>query len=202
MQSKRDSRGTGKDDERLCGESRWDGQDGTARLDDTGGTHDAQDAVTNGKGLEAREAKRYEHHYGGYVSQLTLEVEVGALLPWDERKMVAEYCIWDTGATDVSMNKTFADKMGIVPLPPMDDEMHPLTAVDANYLGTVTASLRIGDVFIPHDLIKVTDYDPTGRFAAMGYRVPDLLIGMSVISRGRFEVDCTGGETVVRFEMP
>lgn len=183
MQSKRDSRGTGKDDERLRGESRETGQD----------TRLQPDAV--------RQTKRYEHHYGKFVSQLTLEVEVGALLPWDERKMVAEYCLWDTGASDVSMNKAFADKMGIVPLPPMDDEMQPLTTVDANYLGTVTASLRIGDVFIPHDLIKVTDYDPTGRFAAMGYRVPDLLIGMSVISRGRFEVDCTGGETVVMFEM-
>lgn len=30
----------------------------------------------------------------------------------------------------------------------------------------------------------------------------DVLIGMDVICRGRFEIDATGSDTIMRFEMP
>lgn len=176
------------------------GRDGAHRGEMEGQSQKDGCGTDNKPGAVRQE--RYEHHYGERVSKLTLQVEVGVLAPWGESRMVAEHCLWDTGATNVTMNKAFADRMGIVPLRPEDDELSPMMMVDANYVGTVMASLRIGDVLIPYDLIKVTDFDPTGRFANMGYEVPDLLIGMSVIGMGRFEVDSTGDETVVTFEMP
>ena len=136
------------------------------------------------------------------MRELPLEAEVTVATPWGEKTERAEHCLWDTGATDVSMNKAFADRMGIMAIPPMDDELQPLMTIDANYVGFVSARLRIGDVATPYLTVKVTDYDPKGKFAEMGYQLPDMIIGMSVIGLGRFEVDSTGDQTVVRFELP
>ena len=135
------------------------------------------------------------------MRELPLEAEVTVATPWGEKTERAEHCLWDTGSTDVSMNKAFADKMGIMAIPPMDGELQPLMTIDANYVGFVSARLRIGDVATPYLTVKVTDYDPTGKFAEMGYQLPDMIIGMSVIGLGRFEVDSTGDQTVVRFEL-
>ena len=128
------------------------------------------------------------------MRELPLEAEVTVATPWGEETERAEPCLWDTGSTDVSMNKAFAGKMG--------GELQPLMTIDANYVGFVSARLRIGDVATPYLTVKVTDYDPTGKFAEMGYQLPDMIIGMSVIGLGRFEVDSTGDQTVVRFELP
>ena len=176
------------------------GMDGQDQKDERAGLQ--PDAVPGQHGTPADgRTARYEHHYNEVVDRLVLKARLTALTPLGERTCVAEYCLWDTGATNTVINRPLAERLDIEPMPPMDDELQPMGTVDSNYLGTVTARLRIGDVLTPFDLFKVSDLDPDGKYAAMGYQIPDMLIGMDIIGRGRFCVDSTSGETVVTFEM-
>ena len=141
----------------------------------------------------------YEKHYGEIVPKLTVEAEVTVSLPWGERTEQG-VGIWDTGATQSSIAKHFADRLGIVAQPPTDDELQPMTVMQTTLQGSTLATIRIGDIVLPHMSLKVVDIDPDGSLMNLGYRVPDFIIGMDVIASGRFTVDSTSGETVLAFE--
>ena len=150
-------------------------------------------------GTAQRETACYEKHYGEIVPKLTVEAEVTVSLPWGEWTEHG-VGIWDTGATQSSIAKHFADKLGIVAQPPTDDELQPMTVMQTILQGSTLATIRIGDIVLPHMSLKVVDIDPDGSLMNLGYRVPDFIIGMDVIASGRFTVDSTGDETVVTFE--
>ena len=150
-------------------------------------------------GTAQRETACYEKHYGEIVPKLTVEAEVTVSLPWGEWTDQG-VGIWDTGATQSSIAKHFADKLGIVAQPPTDDELQPMTVMQTVLQGSTLATIRIGDIVLPHMSLKVVDIDPDGSLMNLGYRVPDFIIGMDVIASGRFTVDSTGDETVVTFE--
>lgn len=142
----------------------------------------------------------YEKHYGDKALRLTVTAEVTTNTPLGERTDIAEG-IWDTGATNTVIHKRLADRMGIVPMPPLDEDGEPMTTVQTNFLGTAAVRLRIGDVSVPYGLVKVSDLDPGGKYSARGFYIPDLLLGMDLINLGRFCVDSTSGETVLTFEI-
>ena len=128
-----------------------------------------------------------------------MTVEVTANTPLGERTAMADG-IWDTGATNTVIHKRLADRMGIVPMPPLDEDGKPMATVQTNFLGTAAVRLRIGDVSVPYGLVKVSDLDPDGINSSRGFDIPDMLLGMDLINLGRFCVDSTSGETVVTFE--
>ena len=150
-------------------------------------------------GTAQRKTAYYEKHYGEVVPKLTVEAEVTASLPWGERTELG-VGLWDTGATQSSIAKHFADRLGIVAQPPTDDELQPMTVMRTILQGSTFATIRIGNIVLPHISLKVVDIDPDGSLKNLGYRVPDFIIGMDVIAIGRFTVDSTGDETVLTFE--
>ena len=96
----------------------------------------------------------YERHYGEVVLKLTVEAEVTVSLPWGERTEQG-VGIWDTGATQSSIAKHFADRLGIVAQPPTDDELQPMTVMQTILQGSTLATIRIGDIVLPHMSLKV-----------------------------------------------
>ena len=185
MQSKRDSRATGNNGQGLCEGSCYDGQSPGFQFD----------AIRE----EESTAKSYRCHYNGIRLDLPIKAELTVFMPWGD-KSGAAYGLWDTGADKTTISKQFADKLGIVPVPPMDDEGNPITTANVRYLGTVTASLRIGEMIFPCLMVAVNDLDPDGAQREAGNLLPDILIGMDVISQGRFEVDSSSGKTILTFE--
>lgn len=150
--------------------------------------------------VATRQAATYRHKYDGLAPRLTISIDVTALTPTGENTKRADG-IWDTGATNTVINKPLADRLGIVPAPPAADELEPMTMTETRYEGRATVRLRIGDVVTPFFHAKVSDLDPDGRKAAMGYEVPEFLIGMDVIASGLLIVDSMGDDTVLRFTM-
>lgn len=124
-----------------------------------------------------------------------------ALTPLGERTRSTKKALWDTGATGTVIHAAFANKIGIVPVPPMDGEGNPMGTVETNYLGTATVRIRIGSAVTPLGIVKVSNLDPGGKYSARGFYIPDLLLGMDLINLGRFCVDSTSGETVLTFEI-
>lgn len=185
MQSKRDSRATGNDDQELCKRGSYDGQNPGFQFD----------TIWEEESTE----RSYRCHYNGLRNDLPVRAELTVFLPWGD-KCGAAYGLWDTGANKTTISKQFADNIGIVPVPPMDDEGNPITTANVRYIGTVTASLRIGKMLFPCLMVAVNDLDPNGAQREAGNLLPDILIGMDVISQGRFTVDSTSGETVLTFE--
>lgn len=150
---------------------------------------------------QAMARKVYERRYEGLRCDLPDAVRVTVLTVTGERSDVA-LGLWDTGSSSTSISKRFADRLGIVPMPPMGDDGELITTANIRYLGTATASLQIGDIFIPYKTVKVMDFDPEDIHWNAGETLPDILIGMDIICLGRFEVDSTSGNTVLKFEMP
>ena len=124
-----------------------------------------------------------------------------ALLPWGE-KTGHGTALWDTGADVTTLGRHFADRLEIVPMMPTDANGDPVTTANMRFLGDATVRLRIGDIVIPYKTVKVMDFDPDGIHQAAGRDLPDMLIGMDIIARGRLTVDSTSGETVLTFELP
>lgn len=76
----------------------------------------------------------YERRYGDRVPRLTSTVTVTALTPLGERTLTTDKALWDTGATRTVIHAAFANKIGIVPVPPMDGKplrLDPAAAIDA-----------------------------------------------------------------------
>ena len=147
--------------------------------------------------LDAGKAACYEKRYGELARRLTVDAVLTVVLPWGEQPLEL-HGIWDTGATDTVVNRPLLEKAGIVTFYEDDDE--PMTLTQVSHAGWVNGRLRIGDVVTPIFPVKVTDFDPDCRLAAMGREVPDVLIGMDVIASGRFEVNSIGNETVLTFD--
>ena len=150
-------------------------------------------------GMEASEVATYRHEYDGLTERLTVTVAVTALTPMGEHTLLADG-IWDTGATNTVISKALADRLGIVPMRTEAGERQPMTMVDTRYEGKAVIRLRIGDVVTPMFTAKVSDFDPDGRFAKMGYQLPEFVIGMDVIASGRLTVDSLGDRTMLTFE--
>ena len=147
--------------------------------------------------LDARKTTGYERRYGELARRLTVDALLTVVLPWGEQS-VELHGIWDTGATNTVVNRPLLEKAGIATF--YEDNDEPMTLTEVNHAGWVNGRLRIGNVTTPIFPVKVSDFDPGGRLAAMSREVPDMLIGMDVISSGRFTVDSTGDETVLTFE--
>ena len=165
-----------------------------------GRTRLQSDAVRQER-LESNVGKKYMHNYHCIASDLPESVIVTALTPTGEHTEIG-IGLWDTGADYTTLNKYFADKLGIDPMPPMDEDGEPVAAINERYLGTATARLRIGDIQLPMDVVKIVDFDPDGQKRAAGRNIPDVLIGMDIIGQGNFKVESsTGNETILTFEL-
>ena len=147
--------------------------------------------------LDASKTTGYEKRYGELARRLTVDTVLTVMLPWCEQS-VELHGLWDTGATDTVVNRTLLEKAGIATF--YEDNDEPVTLTEVNHAGWVNGRLRIGNVVTPIFPVKVTDFDPDGRQAAMCHKVPDILIGMDVISSGRFTVNSIGDETILTFE--
>ena len=142
----------------------------------------------------------FKRCYGELMSDLP-EIVVLTVSTISGEKTIKALALWDTGASYTTISKAIIDKLGIEPTPPMDDEGEPTTTANMRYLGTTSAKLQIGNISFPYSLFKVMDFDPEGAQHAAGIELPELLIGMDIISQGRFRVDSTSGETILTFEI-
>ncbi len=129
--------------------------------------------------------KVYERRYEEIRCDLPDAVRVTVLTVTGERSEIA-IGLWDTGSSNTTISKRFADRLGIVPMPPMDNDGEPITTTNIRYIGMVTASLQIGDIFIPYKTVKVMDFDPEDIHWNAGETLPDILIGMDIIASGQF----------------
>ena len=118
------------------------------------------------------------------------EVEVmylGEDFAWRKQKGMA---LWDTGSTWTTISKAVADRIGAKLTPGggvkgIDDKKESWDTI---------VNLRIGrDMVIPFTEVSVIDYSDDNH--------PDVIIGMDIIASGRFEIDSTGDETILTFEL-
>lgn len=129
--------------------------------------------------------------YGpGLLRDLEVEVHVAAPVGGpsveqdDPRKCRG---IWDTGATGVVITQGVVDDLGLKPVG---------KAVSHTGNGTVTGDTYYISLRLPNGILLDTE--------AICMDVPscDVLVGMSVISRGDFAVTNMNGKTTVTFRVP
>lgn len=103
------------------------------------------------------------------------------------------YGIWDTGSFHTAISTRFAKKLE-AEVRPSDKKVHSL--MGAQIAGETNVSIFLDDLVIPHINVLVLEFK-----VEAGVEHPDILIGMDIISRGRFEVDCMSGHTIVSFDV-
>ena len=168
-----------------------------------GGTEHRTDAVSaeERKKLGCGVKAKFERNYGCIADDLPERVLVTAITPLGERTLTTDKALWDTGATNTVIHIGFANRLGILPMPKMDGEGNMMALSESHHIGTATVRIRIGSAMTPLGVVNVSDFDPDGINSSRGFDIPDMLLGMDVINLGRFCVDSTSGETVVRFEI-
>jgi len=116
--------------------------------------------------------------------------------------MVAtDNALWDTGAVTTTITKELADKIGVEP-----EGIVKVGSMGGNSDGYCAhVNLKLGDVVIPFlrvNVLDLTKREEEARREGLPYHHPDVWIGMDVISQGRFEVNSSGSETILTFEIP
>ena len=128
--------------------------------------------------------------YGCRAKILTHRVHVvHGDYPAVKRAVTNVKAIWDTGADRTSLDIAIIERLGLrqLDLPPAD--INTGNGIVKSY--AYEAMLDMADEWEPFKF-TVWSMPPSGSV--------QMLIGMDIIGLGRFEVDSTGGETVVRFE--
>lgn len=101
--------------------------------------------------------------------------------------------IWDTGSFCTAISTRIAKKLEAI-VNPSDKKVRSL--MGTQIAGEINVSIFLGDLIIPHINVLVLEFKEEP-----GVDYPDILIGMDIISRGRFEVDCMSGHTIVNFDV-
>ena len=115
--------------------------------------------------------------------------DVGFVLGTTETstRVVKSRALWDTGAVTSVIDKSFVEKLGLVPF----DTGRAYTAQ-----GFYESSMYLVDVLLPNDIIVKGLRVGDGEFQDF-----DFLIGMDVISLGDFHLT-NDGNTVFKFVIP
>ena len=130
------------------------------------------------------------HQYPSKVSELLWEVDVVHGDFPRKRDCIRCKGIWDTGASNTSVVTGIVEalKLRQLPLPPK----YVNTANGVFESHAYAAYISLNAEYAPLRMI-VWDMPPGDM---------DVLIGMDIICRGRFEVDSLGDKTIMRFMMP
>ena len=130
--------------------------------------------------------------YGCRAKVLTHRVHVvHGDYPTVKRAVPNVKAIWDTGADRTSLDLGIIERLGLrqLDLPPVD--INTGNGVVKSY--AYEATLDLADDWEPFRF-TVWSMPPSGSVR--------MLIGMDIISLGRFEVDSLGDKTIMRFMMP
>lgn len=147
--------------------------------------------ATKGNRKDGRraEAQIYHRKYDGKVNVLKDRCTVTYT---DDRLNIRReevWALWDTGCdvTTISQNLAIRLKAEII------DGGMVNTAIGTNAAGATVVTITIGDIVVTWLPVRVVKFRNDDH--------PDLIIGMDIISQGRFEVDSSSGKTVLTFEI-
>ena len=134
--------------------------------------------------------KEIRIQYPCLASELTMDATViHGDFPSDRRSVVCK-AIWDTGASNTTLNADIITRLG-------------LKQADAPSHVTHTANGDIRSQAYEVCLVLSPDWPPI-KFCV--YEMPpcdvDMLIGMDIIGKGKFKVFPENGKTVLRFALP
>ena len=126
--------------------------------------------------------------YDEVVQRISTELDVSECNDSENLRRVKK-AVWDTGATTSCIADRLAKKYGLRP-------------VDTGVLSTATGRAEAPIYMLDLHLLKDISIRNVRIFGSpMTNRDVDFLIGMDIISKGRFIVDSTGGKTTVSFIM-
>lgn len=106
------------------------------------------------------------------------------------KKAVRCEAVWDTGSSVTIVTERLAEALGLRRADGVKMMLHAGTGNAMSDGYEAWLALQPGE-----QPVKVI-------VAVMPQPDTDVLIGMDVICRGRFEIDATGSDTIMRFEMP
>lgn len=134
----------------------------------------------------------YRKEYPTLVSDLAIDCQIlyeGLLGSHRETC----YGIWDTGSFHTAISTRFAKQLEAIVYP---SETKVQSLMGTQIAGETNVSVFLGELVIPHINVLVLEYKVEAE-----NNYPDILIGMDIISRGKFEVDCMSGHTIVSFDV-
>lgn len=131
--------------------------------------------------------KCYLMEYESAASQLQTPIDISLCNDTSPRYRVK--ALWDTGASTSCISERMARMMKLQPIA-IEESISATDQMNACCY-FVDAYLSDG---MPFRNLEVTGLPLTGLDT-------DFLIGMDIISKGKFTVESVGGKTVIRFEM-
>ena len=132
----------------------------------------------------------YRRDYSGFVSDLATDCQILYEGLLGTHREVC-YGIWDTGCYHTAISARFAKKLNAI-VEPSDQKASSILGTQS--VGITNVSIFLDDLVIPHIDVLVIEFKVKDEY-------PDMLIGMDIISRGKFEVDCMNGHTIVCFDV-
>lgn len=101
--------------------------------------------------------------------------------------------LWDTGATESGISAELADMLGLRPIPGVSHVSLGITA-DPVETDLHKVNLDLNGVVKKKELVVV-------RHAGLSSQKVDFVIGMDIISEGRFTIDSSSGNIQLTFEL-
>lgn len=128
------------------------------------------------------------------------DCEIMALGPSDWIRHTTNNALWDTGAAFTTITKQMADQLDLE----VAGEEN-VGSIGGNVkAGTAMINIKLDDIVIPFvnvNVIDLAERDQEAKTQGIVYHHPDIWIGMDIISQGRFEIDSTGDDTILTFEL-
>lgn len=126
--------------------------------------------------------------YDEVVQRISTELDISECNDSENLHRIKK-AVWDTGATTSSISNRLAEHFGLRP-------------VDVGIIVTATGQVEVPIYMLDLHLTKDIILKNIKVFGSpMENRDVDFLVGMDVISKGKFIVDSTGGGTSVSFTM-
>ena len=146
------------------------------------------------------EQKKFQRNLQGHTLTPYTDCEIMALGPSDWIRRTTNKALWDTGAVFTTITKPMADQLDLE----VAGEGN-VGSIGGNVrAGRAMINIKLDSIVIPFvnvNVIDLAEREQEAKAQGIDYHHPDIWIGMDVISQGRFELDSTGDETILTFEL-
>ena len=146
------------------------------------------------------EQKKFQRNMQGHTLTPYTDCEIMALGPSDWIRHTTNNALWDTGAAFTTITKQMADQLDLE----VAGEEN-VGSIGGNVrAGRAMINIKLDSIVVPFvnvNVIDLAEREQEAKAQGIDYHHPDIWIGMDVISQGRFELDSTGDETILTFEL-
>ena len=146
------------------------------------------------------EQKKFQRNLQGHTLTPYTDCEIMALGPSDCIRRTTNKALWDTGAVFTTITKQMADQLDLE----VAGEEN-VGSIGGNVrAGRAMINIKLDSIVIPFvnvNVIDLAEREQEAKAQGIDYHHPDIWIGMDVIGQGRFEIDSTGDETILTFEL-